>query len=851
MKKKLIMIGICAIILLIVFAKNIFIRMNLDKKDNQTDKEMILREGEMITAQESLRLLGYLGIDEDELKQVVNTNNYLEFEECRSLIKIVSTDLEVESDAITKNLSYNIQEEMANKAVLTEEFLNLYEGILAALPTESAPVLEKTMFILGSPNNTATTSKSEEVMVTDQGNYTYEDSTSYDRFYTDGILNLENEKLQTTDEQQADEKQQADDEQQANEEEQATKKQQPNTVDDLSEKLVTSEDNLFHLEEYTDCKVSAIVCGTKLVYVKDVLAEDTILHNVWITTGSQGTISTFLYDIARDFDTKYNLSQEIVGKIGDLVIRDRKIVKISIKPDIIGGKVLVANQEYIEIEGYGKLQLDDNYKIYKIYDELSMEVTNSILVGYKATDFVVADGKVVAALIKETIKAENIRVLIKTNQFESNFHQKVQLTADREFTVTIGDKKTTYKKGEELTFSSNDDSLAQGRVHIETKSENGKIKILSLNRADGSPSYRGSIEIASTENGLLIINELSIEEYLYAVLPSEMPSSYGLEALKVQAICARSYAYNQLFANGYNEYGAHVDDSSSYQVYNNIAENENTILAVKDTYGKVIKYDGSVITAFYFSTSCGHTASLEEVWGNYDKADYLLGKIQTTYEMVDGEAIYTSTQLKDKGEPDFSSEEVFRKFIQEPTETTYDSEFAWYRWNVTVSLDDLKQSIDKNLAQRYNANPALIQTLVNKDASDEEQYQSVPVSTIGTVKDVLIGKREKSGILSEIILVGSECTIKISTEYNIRTLLAPINDEVVRQDDSVTANLSMLPSAFFIIDKDEKNIIFQGGGYGHGVGMSQNGAKAMTDSGKGYEEVIKHYYTGVELGYIY
>jgi stage II sporulation protein D len=823
--------------------------MKQEKGPNQNAQEIILRDGDMMTIQESLRLLGFLEINEEDVLQIESSENYLQFGECLALLGAVSKKLELQSDTIINKLSFTIKEEPTNKAVLIEEFLNLYECILSVLPTESVPVVEKTLFILGNPNNTDTisniaTTSNAAAMVTDQGNYSYENSTSYEDYYSSGLLNILKQKDQSLEEQQTEQTQQVQEEQPPKGEEQF------NGSADFIEGPTTIKDNLFHIEEYIDCKISALVCGMELVYVKDVLEDETILHNVWITAGSEGTVSTFLHDISRNFGTKYNLPREITGKIGDLVIQEKKIVKISIKPDIISGKVLVANQEYIELEGYGKLPLEENYKIYKIYDELSMEVTNSILVGYEATDFVVADGQIVAALIKETIKAKNIRVLIKTNNYQDNFHQEVRLTADKEFTVAIGGKETTYKAGEEVTFSPKDESLSLDRACIKTKSENGKIKLISLNRSDSNPSYRGSIEIALADNGLIVINELSIEEYLYAVLPSEMPPSYGLEALKVQAICARSYAYNQLFANGNSEYGAHVDDSTSYQVYNNIAENEDSILAVKDTYGKVINYNDSVITAYYFSTSCGCTASLHEVWGNYVKSDYLIGKLQTTYDMKDGVPVYATTQSQDKVEPDFSSEEAFESFILNPSETTYDSEFAWFRWKVTISLEDLKQSINNSLSQRYDANPALIQTLVKGDKGTEE-YQSLPVSTIGTVKDILIGKREKSGILSEIILVGSECTIKVSTEYNIRTLLAPIKDEVVRQDESIAADLSMLPSAFFVMDKEGTNITLQGGGYGHGAGMSQNGAKAMTDSGKSYEEIIKHYYTGVEIGFMY
>jgi stage II sporulation protein D len=81
-------------------------------------------------------------------------------------------------------------------------------------------------------------------------------------------------------------------------------------------------------------------------------------------------------------------------------------------------------------------------------------------------------------------------------------------------------------------------------------------------------------------------------------------------------------------------------------------------------------------------------------------------------------------------------------------------------------------------------------------------------------------------------------------------------DTVVRQDESEVENLSLLPSAFFTIDKNDKDgklssITLIGGGYGHGVGMSQNGVKALADSGKKYEDIVEYFYEGTEIGFIY
>ena len=98
-----------------------------------------------------------------------------------------------------------------------------------------------------------------------------------------------------------------------------------------------------------------------------------------------------------------------------------------------------------------------------------------------------------------------------------------------------------------------------------------------------------------------MINELLLEEYLYAVVPSEMPASYPLEALKAQAVCARTYAYARILHAGLPEYGAHVDDSTAFQVYNNILENAQTTKAVRETKGELLWYGQELADTYYYS----------------------------------------------------------------------------------------------------------------------------------------------------------------------------------------------------------------------------------------------------------
>lgn len=784
MKKKVYMIGISVLIIVIAFSFGVINRLSKPK----TGDDILLREGDMIKLGEALELSTHLGLERGVMTEIMgyehsyDEDKVLVFREMKFIIESASISLDIKKSQILRSLSYSLEEQADNQAVLVSEFLEFFEAIPGQ--SDKIELVEESLFILGTMKK-----DSNEYLVTDKGKLIFRKAMNF-----------------------------------------------------------TKEDHTFDGHLFADKKVKGYRKGDQLLYIKEQLHEPVTLSNVWITGGEDGKIETFLHEISKEFETKYKLSSKIEDKVGDITIEEGKVVKITLKPDTIGGKVLTTTQSIIEIEKFGPLEVDENFKIYKIYGELGMEVTNSILVGYKNTDFVVANGKIVAALIKEPIQAENIRVLVKTNQFADLFHEEIKFTADKGFRVIVGNEEKEYRAGEEVVLNKGDDIFKKGRVYVETNSEEGKIELLSLKRSDGNPRYRGTMEISSEEKGLVVINDVSIEEYLYGVIPSEMPNYFGVDALKVQAICARSYAYKQLFGNAYREYGAHVDDSISYQVYNNIKETEESILAVKDTYGKVIEYMGEIITAYYFSTSSGHTASSWEVWMGGAEEVYLTGKPQVKYDYVDGEVVYASNMDMDTN---LSEESAFRAFLEDTKDITYDSEFPWYRWNVTMTMEEITASVDKALANRYNSVPSQVLTLVDGEVGSNPVYESKPIDTVGKVKDIIIEKREKSGILSEIVIVGSKQTVKIISEYNIRAVLAPSSVEVTKQDSSKSSSLSLLPSAFFVMEKGKGEITFKGGGYGHGVGMSQNGVKAMTDEGKSYEEIIKHYYTGTELGYIY
>lgn len=797
-KSKLIIMGIFILSILTIFIIRVLIKYNDINKG-----KLILREGQMISTEEVEHLLSFLDVQGPEAS---NDYKLLTFKDLSSLVNSTGESLELDINKVLEEASFDINEEDQRKAVLVTEFLEIYQGVLKALEADRLPIREEKFFIVGIGEQYKE-DKSKEVLTTDQGNYNFTNALDYAQFHSNGeIIKEKNLEARSKDKEEF----------------------KPNS-------------HRFHINNFVNQKVTALLYGDRIIYVKEILDEETVLYNAWITQGTGQKVKSFIHGVTKEFQTKYSLSEEINEVVGDIIVQNQEIIGIRIKPDRIDGKVLVTNKEYIEVDKYGQIPLDENYKIYKIYGELAQELTNSILVGYETTDFIVADGKIVAALIKGPIKAKNIRVLLKTDAFEDYYHKSVTFTSNKDFAVTSMDETNSYPANTEVTYKLGDEALSKGRLTVKALEENGKITISSIKRSSGNPSCRGSIEIVAREEGILIVNELALEEYLYAVVPSEMPSYYNMEALKSQAVCARSYAYNHLLGNSLKEYGAHVDDSVSFQVYNNIGENEETILAVKDTYGRVMKYGDSIIDSYYFSTSCGHTASVGEVWSG--DMEYLKGRFQ---QVQVGDEVAATT---DNVNLDFSNEETFRSFILKPEHKTYDSEFAWYRWKVEISLKELSKTINSKIRARYEANPKYIQTLV-KTENKKDIYEERPIDTIGSLKGISVLKRGKSGIITELKLTGTDKAVKVLGQTNIRNLLSSAKEKIVLQDKSEVSQ-SILPSAFFVVDKLDDKILINGGGYGHGVGMSQNGAKAMADLGRGYDEILKHYYSGVEIGYIY
>lgn len=581
------------------------------------------------------------------------------------------------------------------------------------------------------------------------------------------------------------------------------------------------------LDCYIDNKIVVYVRGSEIIDVVVRLSDKIIYENVWFEKGENNRISAYIGSLKREF-TVAPLEKNFENVMGDIEIENGTVVNIRLKNDAINGKVLMIDEEKAEIQGYGTLMIDENFKAYRTYGIIEEVSTKDILVGYSITDFIVTGDKICGAVISENMVADNIRVMVMTTGFTSIFHERVSVRGTGDYIIKYGEIEEIHKADEITDIYSGSEYLSMGRISICPVNKDDKITILSVQKSYGAPSYRGIVEIAEYEEGLVIVNDVPIETYLYAVVPSEMPDRFGVEALKVQAVCARSYAYRQLLNSSYGRYGAHVDDSVNFQVYNNVVEKADSIQAVRETYGQVMAYNGSPITTYYYSTSCGHTSDIS-VWGsNPDGAPYLKAKEVN----------------KSAEKTDLSDEAAFAEFIGKTDEEDYDYGFGYYRWYVNMTMNELTESINENLYARYCANPSCIKVKRNGVWVSEE------VRNIGTLTEIQVVNRTVGGALSSIIIKGTDEEILVNNELNIRYLLSPRSNPITLLMGDTTT-FYILPSAFCLFEKNENGYCIRGGGYGHGIGMSQNSVYNMVCSGMTYEQILKFYYEGAEIINVY
>ena len=406
---------------------------------------------------------------------------------------------------------------------------------------------------------------------------------------------------------------------------------------------------------------------------------------------------------------------------------------------------------------------------------------------------------------EEEQNAGNIRVLLMTTNYQGIYHESLQLSCDEDFYIVMSGVEYLHSSMEEITITA--DKLVGKSIRMRARKD-GELRLSNIERQE-EVSYRGELECFGTENGIVVVNELPVEQYLYGVVPSEMPASYPMAALEAQAISARTYTYYHMESFAYPEWMAHVDDSTSYQVYKNLKENEAVCQAVDHTCGSVITYEGELIESFYYSTSCGFGAGYE-VWGEEESRPYLRAK----------------------------------SYILPESNIFVECDEAWYRWCCEINIASPKELLTR-IYEYGQANSDKI-VIEPKPKNLESLLKDTVIYDIKTIQN------ELNSLVSAMTIKTKNYTIRVETQQLVRNVLALADTCVTKQDGSTYQVGELLPSAYFEMEKlyegkQLMKLVLSGGGMGHGVGMSQNGAKCLANEGFCAEDILKYYYEGVEV----
>ena len=350
--------------------------------------------------------------------------------------------------------------------------------------------------------------------------------------------------------------------------------------------------------------------------------------------------------------------------------------------------------------------------------------------------------------------------------------------------------------------------------------------------------FRGALNLAVTEEGIVAINQIDAEEYLTSVISSEMSANASKQLLKAHAVISRSWLLaqiekNQQLAKGEKPYTSCQQDEEQLirwydredhvlfdvcaddhcQRYQGITRETNPVVkeAIQETRGEVLLYDGVICDARFSKCCGGVTERFENCW-----------------EPIDHPYLAVLRDAPEKEHPDLTNEEEAQKWIRTAPSAfchttdkailsqvlnNYDQETTdFYRWQVIYTQEELAELIHR------------------KSGID-----------FGQILDLVPLERGGSGRIVRLKIIGSQRSLIIGKELEIRRTLSE----------------SHLYSSAFVVDKELSAngvptcFILTGAGWGHGVGLCQIGAAMMSNEGYGYDAILLHYYRGADIKKLY
>ena len=310
--------------------------------------------------------------------------------------------------------------------------------------------------------------------------------------------------------------------------------------------------------------------------------QTVVLKNAYIIS-NEGEKLKFLYDY-KTYEVEGSMSQTHTG-IADIHIDGEKISKVSIKPDYVEGVLQSYTEREVVLKEHGAEQKNSSLPIYQVEDgQVKQKEWTQMILGVSNIQCVKENGVVCGIILQEDVVPTDIRVLMKNGN--DIFHPQLYIKKQSDGTIV----NINQYMGEAgiLSYTLED---AKGLVVCDSKGN-------ALEEV-----FEGKLHFHMAPRGIVMVNELPMETYLKYVLPSEMPKNFGEEALKAQAVCARTYAYVHMNNQSYAKYGANIDDTTTFQAYHNTYRTNETDVAVDATIGEVATCNGELISCYYFSTS--------------------------------------------------------------------------------------------------------------------------------------------------------------------------------------------------------------------------------------------------------
>ncbi len=371
-----------------------------------------------------------------------------------------------------------------------------------------------------------------------------------------------------------------------------------------------------------------------------------------------------------------------------------------------------------------------------------------------------------------------------------------------------------------------DSEVYSGPLLLQPLEKNAAEDYFLLHNASNGSRYRGALEVRKEGGGLVAVNAVDLESYLRGVLPREMPASWGnyggMEALKAQAVAARSYAlYNQ---SKVRHSGYHLCDTEHCQVYGGMdREAANTDRAIAQTRGEVLTYDRRIIAPFYHASNAGHTECSANVWGS--KLPY----------------------LKSRPDPydDPSNPLGLENMI------VHHHAF----WETSIPMGGVEELLQtKGYPISGRVDNILVASTFSSGRVNELRIECSDGSSIPLHKEQA---RTVLGLRSQMYTVNSEAAVStwmagISAGREVKEMYSSLEGKAVLSGGGSRSTLQ--GQSFTAVSRGgartavpSLSFFFEGQGWGHGVGMSQNGAYNRSREGHSYRDILSFYYPGAEL----